>query len=112
MRLDEAREKGVPWKQWGHTSANAYHWGEDGLGWNQRRPPGAVFCRIQRRSVLRRVGGVRGSRAFDLSEYDVDRRVLLKLQLALEQALADAKRDKNAIKSKSTVARWRQAKQP
>jgi hypothetical protein len=72
MRLDEAREKGVPWKQWGHTSANAYHWGEDGLGLDQRRPPGAVFCGIQRRSVLRRVGGVRESCAFDLSEYDID----------------------------------------
>ena len=59
MRLDEAREKGVPWKQWGpylserqwgtvredysengdawkyftHDQARsrAYHWGEDGL---------------------------------------------------------------------------------
>jgi len=100
MRLDEAREKGVPWKQWGHTSANAYHWGDDGLGWDQRRPPGAVFCRIQRRSVLRRVGGVRESCAFDLSEYDIDRRVLLKLQLALEQALAYAERDKKRDKVK------------
>src|SRR5208282_5990542 len=72
LRLDEAREKGVPWRQWGpylserqwgtvredysndgnawdyfsHDQARsrAYRWGEDGLAGLSDDSPAAVFC--------------------------------------------------------------------